>query len=102
MFGVHLDGFFLFIHIYKVKEKNIHRVALSISGPNKIKRSNMCTGILEVVFERTCFAFYIKKGGIQGDQICANRIFSLIHYIHLTERYNLDEYMIVLIRKHNN
>jgi hypothetical protein len=35
-------------------------------------------------------------------QICANRIFSLIDYIYLTYRYNLDEYMIVLVLKHNN
>jgi energy-coupling factor transporter transmembrane protein EcfT len=28
--------------------------------------------------------------------------FSLIHYVYVTYRYNLDEYMILLIQKHNN
>ena len=57
---------------------------------------------LEVVLERTCFALHIKKGGIEEIKSAQIEFFSLIDYIYVTYRYNLDEFMIVLIRKHNN
>ena len=42
-----------------------------------------------------------KKGGIEEIKSARIDFFSLIDYIYLTYRYNLDEYMIVLIQKHN-
>jgi hypothetical protein len=57
---------------------------------------------LEVVLERPCFALHIKKGGIEEIKSARIEFFLFIDYIYLTYTYNLDEYMIVLIRKHNN
>jgi hypothetical protein len=43
-----------------------------------------------------------KKSGIEEIKSARIEFFSLIHYVYVTYGYNLDEYMIVLIRKHNN
>ena len=82
--------FFLFIHKYIEKIKNIRREIKSVHWH------------LEVVLERTWFALHIKKGGIKQIKSVRIEFFSLIDYIYLTYRYNLDKYMIVLVRKHNN
>ena len=47
-----------------------------------------------------CIAY--KKGGTEEIKSARIEFFSLIDYIYLTYRYNLDKYIIVLVRKHNN
>ena len=82
--------FFLFIHKYIEKLKNIHREIKSVHWHfgSSIEKNLLCISY--------------KKGGIEEIKSARIEFFSLIDYIYLAYRYNLDEYMIVLIQKHNN
>ena len=83
--------FFLFIHKkYTEKQKNIRREIKSVHCHFE---SNIGKNLL-------CISY--KKCGIEEIKYARIEFFSKIHYVYVTYRYNLDEYMIVLVRKHNN
>jgi hypothetical protein len=80
----------LFIHKYTEKQKIIHR---------EIKSVHWHFG--SSIGKNLLFISY-KKGGIEEIKSTQIEFFSLIHYVYVTYRYNLDEHMIVLVRKCNN
>jgi hypothetical protein len=51
---------------------------------------------------KNLFCIPYKNGGIEEIKYARIKFFSLIHYVYVTYRYNLDEYMIVLIQKYND
>ena len=79
-----------FIHKYTEKQKNIRREIKPVHWH------------FESSIEKNLLCISYKKGGIEEIKSVRIEFFSLIHFIYLTYRYNLDEYMIVLIQKHNN
>ena len=84
------DSFFPFhLQIYrKIKKHSLRDQIRALAFGSSIGKNLLCIAY--------------KKGGIEEIKSTQIEFFSLIDYIYLTYRYNLDEYMIVLIRKHNN
>ena len=74
--------FSLFIHKYTEKLKKFHREIKSVH----------CHFGSSIGKNLLCITY--KKSGIEEIKYARIEFFSLIDYIYLTYRYNLDEYMI--------